>query len=733
MKRLLTTLLVLSTAIVAFSQTLLSPGDLAIIAVNSDGSKSFAVLFFRDVEAGTEIHFTDNAWRNEEQSFRETEGILTLTTSQLITAGTVLSCPSKDGGNGFVESGSFNPSGSGDNIIVYQGTSDDPFFIYGVGWARGASVWEYSNVSSSYRSDVPMGLSFDDGTLVSLGTGDDYIFSGGQVIGWSGTRGSLFALLSDASNYSRSNSSEFSWTEGNFTIESQIIADTGGSFNWSDVFWTNGVPSRFSEVIIYGTVFIDYPVVVHSLSIQDGASIEILPGGSLTVVGDMENLSGSDGLIIRADETGSGALYSTTYGVDGRVEVFLTPNQWHFISSPVTSSQTIEELFGTIGDHLQGVYEFDESTNQWITLNPKSRFPSPDSLNSGYNIKYKDNGKTLSFAGILNNFRNRKFYSISRGAGGGWNLLGNPFPAPMSWMQSMTSDNLEHETVYITTGGSGGDTQWDTFNGTSGVGVPSNEVGNIAVGQGFWVRSGEGGGELGMNSYCTTLEASAFKALGSSGGSPFGPHFRGDDRLGVLGGNMVLRLELCDEEGQKDQVAICFNNEAEEGFDSMDSEKLGWNPNDERRETNNALAISVPVEQKNCVIASYPDCGVIPIEIYSNNRTTLSLSLQQNAASSIFLEDRHLGIIHDFSKHPVYEFYSEGGLSLGRFFLRTYFGVVDDMVSGEEEVRNGEGIETQIEYYAVDGRRINNIENYTGIYIKRCIIDGLVRVEKLFK
>lgn len=715
MKFLQLSIIFFITSLPVLPQTHLSPGDLSIISVNADGNKSFSVLFIREIEAGTTLYFTDDAWMNSDNGFRGSEGILTYTAASILPAGSVITCPSKDGGNGFVESGSFNPAGSGDNIIVYQGSKEDPFFIYGIGWARGASVWEYSDVSASYRSDVPPGLSLSDGTVVGLGTRDDYVYSGTRYL-VSGTRGELLAELGNSDNYASSNSDEQVWTNGDFLIGGDVTADQGGllrpgalglglkagaklksSVLWSEVSWTNGEPGRFSEVEIGEYVVLDQAVVVHDLVVKSGGFLEILPGASLTVFGKLTNNNGVSGLVVKADETGSGALYSSTEGVDGSVEVYLTPDQWHFVSPPVTSTQTIEQIFGSPDSHLYGVYEFDEPSMQWLSGNDQL---STKNL-KGYNVKYQNTSKTIQFTGALNNFRTRRSITVSRGAGGGWNLIGNPFPAPMDWKGSVKKDGLEHETIYVTTGGSGGDTSWDTFNGTSGVGVPSDDVGNVAVGQAFWVRSGASGGSVALGCYAKTSAGSSFKH-----GAPDamfdhvqpGPSLRWDDSRVVS----VIRLVLSNADGQNDELAICFDENGTEGFDEYDSEKMGWNESKD-------LGIAIPIENKHCIIASYPNLSTlqlfnpsttkIPIEILpSEGLQSLRMLRGLEQFASIILEDRALGIVHDLSIQPVYEFHAEGGLSAGgsRFLLHFAWDV------GGAELTNIDSVE-ELKGYRVEG------------------------------
>ena len=58
--------------------TVLSPGDIAIVQYNSTTTDSFSFVFLRDVEAGTNVNFTDNGWLAA-GGFRPGEGTVTYT------------------------------------------------------------------------------------------------------------------------------------------------------------------------------------------------------------------------------------------------------------------------------------------------------------------------------------------------------------------------------------------------------------------------------------------------------------------------------------------------------------------------------------------------------------------------------------------------------------------------------------------------------------------------------
>ena len=635
---ILVLLLSLLSPILLQGQTTLFPGDLTIVNINSDGAKNFDLLLLSDISAGTVFKLTDDAWMDDNQSFRGSEGILTYTASSDMTAGTVISCPGKDGGNGFVESGNFNPAGSGDNLIVYQGDESDPFFIFAIGWARGSTVWEYSEISASYRSDVPMGLSFDDGTVVRLGTSDNYrLLSGARD---PGSRGDLLQRFADASNFDSSNADGYTAVESAISVLENSSSSTG-SGEWNSLTWSNGLPDNFVDVSVSGSVWIESDISVHSLRIEAGAVLEIHPGGSLTVSSQIINNNGSDALVIKADAAGSGALYHACDAVNGTVEVYLSADQWHFVSSPVSGAGSVDQVFGSAGSHLYGVYTYDEVSGSWTSQSTEAI-----EAMTGYNIYYQNNPKTLEFTGIVNSFRYRSSIYVSRGAGEGWNLIGNPFPCPISWGQAIDGDacgwqgsssGLEHKTIYITTGGSQGTTSWDTYNGSAGIGVPNNQVKNIAPGQAFWIKAKDGPDEIDYTSleighYAKTKEESRFKSgnresgIGNRGGgakvtpsvTPFVTPFvtpnvtpnvtpdlwtsdhglrTSDPSLWTSDPSLwtsdqqpwtndhgpsplpLFRIQLSNasnESNISDQTVISFHPKAEQGYDKLDSKKYSY-------------------------------------------------------------------------------------------------------------------------------------------------------------
>jgi len=196
-----------------FAQTTLSAGDLTIVTVNADDPDNFDFVPLVDLEAGTEIYFTDNAYVSSDESLRDNEGTLRYTAAQVQSAGTVISYTGTNE-NGFEQlTGNYNATASGDNIIAYQANTTDTTYLYGVGWANGQTVWEYdSGTSPNNRSDIPPGLSKQDDTILDLGIDANLQYN--PASGLSGTRRTVLSLIGEASNWSSSATSfaEFSET-----------------------------------------------------------------------------------------------------------------------------------------------------------------------------------------------------------------------------------------------------------------------------------------------------------------------------------------------------------------------------------------------------------------------------------------------------------------------------------------------------------------------------------------
>ena len=193
----------------------LAAGDLVIVTVNADTNgtgKGFDAVPLVDLDAGTVIYFTDNGWTNG--VWRTGEGIVTYTAPGAVTAGTVLSYRSATA-NGFTSNANFNLSTSGDTILAYQGSTNSPTFLCGIGWAT-ATPWIESGALSANNSMVPAGLSSNTYTIVSCGNLDNYQYNAAN--GTSGSPGSLLQWVANAGNWSSDDAAAYAKFTPDFTV-----------------------------------------------------------------------------------------------------------------------------------------------------------------------------------------------------------------------------------------------------------------------------------------------------------------------------------------------------------------------------------------------------------------------------------------------------------------------------------------------------------------------------------
>ena len=191
----------------------LAAGDLVIVTADADATEGFDAVPLVDLDAGTVIYFTDNGWSNGVWR-ATTEGVITYTAPGAVSAGTVLSYRSTNE-NGFVKSGSFDLSASGDTILAYQGPTNSPTFLFGVGWAMG-TPWIESGTVSVNNSMVPAGLSVETYTIVSCGTSDNYQYNAAN--GTSGSKGSLLQWVANAGNWTADEASAYAKFTPDFTV-----------------------------------------------------------------------------------------------------------------------------------------------------------------------------------------------------------------------------------------------------------------------------------------------------------------------------------------------------------------------------------------------------------------------------------------------------------------------------------------------------------------------------------
>ncbi len=185
MKCIVLAVCVLFLAVPSSSAQTLSPGDIAIIGVNSDNPDLFGFVALVDLPAGTQIGFVDHGWQAS-GSFRTNEDEYFYTAPSAIGRGTVVQVADTDGSPRF--------SSSGDQLIAFQGAVDSPTMIYAVNF-EGAGVWQ-ADATSSNTSALPTGL-VNGSTAVAVDECDNIAYNSSTA----GTRSELLSLIGDKANW----------------------------------------------------------------------------------------------------------------------------------------------------------------------------------------------------------------------------------------------------------------------------------------------------------------------------------------------------------------------------------------------------------------------------------------------------------------------------------------------------------------------------------------------------
>jgi hypothetical protein len=293
---IISTFFLTSISTTSYALTTISPGDIYILRVNSDfaypggtNSNGFDFVSKIDLDPGTEIYFADKAWDDSLAIpfWRNTlgEGALRYTVpAGGLSAGTIVSfddtmIPSlPTSGTSTWDlytinpttgaatltttiTNGFDPATSGDNILVFQGTTATPTFIYGIGWGIG-TPWISSGSPTSNNSYLPAGISSGSGSVTTLGTQDNYQYNCSNI----GMYSSNFATsVQNIANWNVNDATPFGTTACTFdvtrptlTIDEEPLQDdpTNNSTIKFDIVFSNAItPASFtiSDLVVTGT------------------------------------------------------------------------------------------------------------------------------------------------------------------------------------------------------------------------------------------------------------------------------------------------------------------------------------------------------------------------------------------------------------------------------------------------------------------------------------------------
>lgn len=321
---------------------------------------------------------------------------------------------------------------------------------------------------------------------------------------------------------------------------------------WNGTAWDNQTPdARFDSIFVDGDLAISEAL--------DARNLVVNPGNNLTVSAEL-NLTGQ--LTLRADATGAASLIdNAAINTDSATVVELyqsattTTPYWHYAAVPVdVSGGTVtSEVFGTpytptATDYY--AFYFDEINQQYQPITDNSTVLTEQLR--GYAIP-STSANTLAFEGDLVTGA-QSITPTRQGTGSfeGHNLCGNPYPsgidlATTSTMAGITATNLV-ETAWIRESGN-----FITYNWASGTST-SGFDGIVPPMQAIWFRviDGQTDGTLQFDNTARVHD---------------------NDIVYKQPETNVFKLTAT-LNGRSDEVITGFYDQASDGFDAYDSEKM---------------------------------------------------------------------------------------------------------------------------------------------------------------
>lgn len=437
---------------------------------------------------------------------------------------------------------------------------------------------------------------------------------------------------------------------------------------WNGSSWNNGNPALTKALIFSGnysstgsilgcsaTINSNAQVTINSnhtfilndaITVNSGSLLTIENNGALRQVNDLAN---SGNIIVKRNSTPMVRLDYTAW------------------SSPVENQQLQAFSPNTLSNRFyEYLYTGTTTATAYQTVNSSNNFES----GKGYLIRVANNWSTstpTTYNGQFNGIPANGTMNIPVGIG--YNLLGNPYPSPISG-NSFLGQNPSINTLYFwthTAVASGGTypsnnyASYTTLGGTAASAGGPIPNGTINTGQGFYINKSTAGNALFKNN----------QRVNAATSSQF---FRTSEEPETH----RFWLNLNDDTTNYNQILIGYTENASQGIDAqIDGEVL---------DKSQSYLFNI-INDDEYVIQGrglpFLDEDIVPlgIEIKSSGNYSIAFENADGLFSNheIYLKDNQTNTIHDIKENP-YTFYSAAGNTKNRFEI-----VYKNSVLGNED------------------------------------------------
>lgn len=308
----------------------------------------------------------------------------------------------------------------------------------------------------------------------------------------------------------------------NTSVNSNVISVETGIINiWNGTAWTLGTPPTIDdEAAIEG----DYNTAEEGefaaslLTVNSGTFI-IAESTSITVDGAVINNGAAEDFII---ENNANLIQVNNDANTGDIYIIKNGSPLYRLDYTIWSSPVISQNLNSFSPNTleERFYVYDTEADEYLSIDPAANNFEPGAgylirmpngyPNSGDTAGYNDGETAVSFEGIFTGTANNGMISVPLSiAGGGYNMVGNPYPSPINiydfydlntgaidqgsalyfWRKTNDPNASSYATItklaYAENEAVGGDTGGTTF-----IGNPEEWV--INPGQGFFVQAATG-------------------------------------------------------------------------------------------------------------------------------------------------------------------------------------------------------------------------------------------------
>ncbi|WNM19048.1 beta strand repeat-containing protein [Flavobacterium capsici] len=472
------------------------------------------------------------------------------------------------------------------------------------------------------------------------------------------------------------------------------VMASGGSVTWIGAVdtdwlnaanWSGGVPNSASNVIIGTASFypqISSDVTINTLTIDASSSLLVNSLYNLTVTDAIVNngtltIENNANLIQvnNVANTGSG---STVVKRESNPLIRLDYTAW---SSPVSGQGLLDFSPLTAISPSVRFYTYNTSTNLYSSISSGAISTEQFSIGKGYLIRVPFNHPTAPaiWNGAFTGNPHNGDYNVAVSDAGtpanpptfpvdryGYNLIGNPYPSPISISQFASDNSANIETTFYfwrktNNASSPSYCTWNSASNTFGdngelyTETPNNV---IQTGQGFIIQAKTG---------VTSVQFNNGQRVANNANQFF--RNSNDSALSTpstIESNRIW-LNLTGDSGTYSQTVVGYFTNATDGVDDFDSKYFNDGP----------VALTTVINNQDYVIQGrslpFSVADVVPLKYKVTNSGNYTISIDHvdgmfDNNQIVYLRDNTNNIIHNLSSGN-YVFASEAGTFVNRFDL----------------------------------------------------------------